>query len=55
MVAVTVVLVVVGGGSVTGIVSNRVDVVNHVRQNEGCIRRDPFRKKKKNAGLCVKD
>ena len=47
VVAVTVVLVVVGGGSVTGIVSNRVDVVNHVRQNEGCIRRDPFRKKKK--------
>lgn len=31
VVAVTVVLVVVGDGSVTGIVSNRVDVVNHVR------------------------
>lgn len=54
--AVTVVLVMVGGGSVIGVVSNRVDVLLITFDRT----KDAFDetlslKKKKNAGSCVKD
>lgn len=57
--AVTVVLVMVGGGSVIGVVSNRVDVllITFDRTKDAFDETLSLKKKKKekNAGSCVKD